>query len=76
MGVIGFNVISLILEWEFLFCEDRGGNLLEYFYILSGIGLNDINGIVRWGWVMISGLILYSSYMFGVFYRNSVGDGF
>lgn len=50
--------------------------MLEYFYILSGIGLNDINGIVKWGWVMISGLILYSSYMFGVFYRNSVGDGF
>lgn len=75
MGVIGFNATCLTLEWEPPLCEDRGGNLLEYPYTLSGTGLNDINGTVRRGRVTISGLTPYSSYTFGVSYRNSVGDG-
>lgn len=75
VGVIGFNATSLTLEWEPPLCEDRGGSLLEYPYTLSGTGLNDINGTVRRGRVTISGLTPYSSYTFGVSYRNSVGDG-
>lgn len=48
---------------------------MEYPYTLSGATLTDINGTVRRGRVTISGLTPYSNYTFGVFYRNSIGDG-
>ena len=76
MKSTGINATSVSLEWEPPECVQRGGQLVDYPYVLrNALSVLVVNGSVPRGLVTIGGLTPYTEYRFSAVYRNSVGEG-